>query len=55
MGFACGSSCTARDTAFATTVAKEQATASGGDGVVHRVSKMMLGMMIGMSVGVWIL
>ncbi|KAJ5459092.1 hypothetical protein N7530_011036 [Penicillium desertorum] len=31
MGFACGSSCTARDTAFATTVAKEQATASSGD------------------------
>lgn len=55
MGFACGSSCTARDTAFATTVAKEQATASSGDSVVHRVSKMRLGMMIGMSVGVWIL
>ncbi|OQE11883.1 hypothetical protein PENFLA_c070G09512 [Penicillium flavigenum] len=31
MGFACGSSCTASDTAFATTVAKEQATASSGD------------------------
>jgi hypothetical protein len=55
MGFACGSSCTARDTAFATTVAKEQATASSGGSVVHRVSKMMLGTMIGMSVGVWIL
>ncbi|CAG8885978.1 unnamed protein product [Penicillium egyptiacum] len=55
MGFACGSSCTARDTAFATTVAKEQATATSGDGVVHRVSKIMLGMMLGMSVGVWIL
>ncbi|KAJ5951259.1 uncharacterized protein N7479_009672 [Penicillium vulpinum] len=51
MGYACGSSCTARDTVFATTVAKEQATAPSGDGMMHRVSKMMLGMMLGMSVG----
>ncbi|KAJ5429336.1 hypothetical protein N7491_006352 [Penicillium cf. griseofulvum] len=54
MGFACGSSCTARDTAFATTVAKEHATAASGDGMMHRVSKMMLGM-LGMIVGVLIL
>lgn len=55
MGFACGASCTARDIAIGTTIAKEQATATSGDGVMCRVSKMMLGMMLGMSVGVWIL
>lgn len=55
MGFACGASCTARDIAFGTTIAKEQATATRGAGVMHRVSKMMLGMMLGMGVGVWIL
>lgn len=55
IGFACGASCTARDIASGTTVAKEQATATNGDGVGYRVSKMMLGMMLGMSVGVWIL
>lgn len=55
MGFACGASCTARDVAFGTTVAKEQATAASGCGMMPRVSKMRLGMMLGMSVGVWIL
>lgn len=55
MGFACGASCTARDIAFETTIAKEQATATSGAGVVHRVSKMMLGMMLGLCVGIWIL
>ncbi|KAJ5926409.1 hypothetical protein N7516_008182 [Penicillium verrucosum] len=55
MGFACGASCTARDIAFGTTIAKEQATATRGAGVMHRVNKMMLGMMLGMGVGVWIL
>jgi Predicted solute binding protein len=54
-GFACGASCTARDITFGTTLAKEQATATSSDGVMCRVSKMMLGMMLGMSVGVWIL
>ncbi|KAJ5494590.1 hypothetical protein N7463_010677 [Penicillium fimorum] len=37
MGFACGASCTARDTAVGTTVAKEQATAPSADGVMHRL------------------
>lgn len=55
MGFACGASCTARDVAFGTTIAKEQATATSGAGVVHGVSKMMLGMMMGLSVAGWIL
>ncbi|OQE37906.1 hypothetical protein PENCOP_c009G06742 [Penicillium coprophilum] len=49
MGFACGASCTARDTAVGTTVAKEQATAPSADGVMHRVSKMILGMMLGVT------
>lgn len=55
MGFACGASCTARDISFGTTIAKEQATATSGAGVVRRVSKMMLGMMLGLGVGIWIL
>ncbi|CAI7583933.1 unnamed protein product [Penicillium glandicola] len=41
-GFACGSSCTATNTASAMTVAKEQATASSGDGVVHRAESYRL-------------
>ncbi|KAJ5436886.1 Mitochondrial carrier protein [Penicillium cf. griseofulvum] len=32
-----GNRCTARDTAFATTVAKEHATAASGDGMMHRL------------------
>lgn len=52
MGFACGASCTARNIAFGTTVAKEQATAASGDGVMYRVSEKMLGMMLGISVGI---
>ncbi|KAJ5420240.1 hypothetical protein N7465_002759 [Penicillium sp. CMV-2018d] len=35
MGFACGASCTARDIAFGTTIAKEQATATSGAGVAE--------------------
>ncbi|KGO38610.1 Mitochondrial substrate/solute carrier [Penicillium expansum] len=34
MGFACGASCTARDVAFGTTVAKEQATAASGGAAI---------------------
>ncbi|KAJ5794318.1 hypothetical protein N7457_000917 [Penicillium paradoxum] len=50
MGFACGSSCTATDTASAATVAKEQPTSA--DGMVHPVNKIMLGMMFGINVGI---
>ncbi|KUM61942.1 hypothetical protein ACN42_g5183 [Penicillium freii] len=42
MGFACGASCTARDIAFGTTIAKEQATATSGAGVVHRAESYRL-------------
>ncbi|KAJ5145493.1 uncharacterized protein N7515_000057 [Penicillium bovifimosum] len=45
VGFACGTSCTATDTAAATTVAKAETTSS--DGVMLRVGRMMLGMMFG--------
>ncbi|KAJ6142793.1 hypothetical protein N7471_002246 [Penicillium samsonianum] len=42
IGFACGASCTARDIASGTTVAKEQATATNGDGVGYRAETYRL-------------
>ncbi|CAI7653003.1 unnamed protein product [Penicillium crustosum] len=42
MGFACGASCTARDISFGTTIAKEQATATSGAGVVRRAESYRL-------------
>jgi hypothetical protein len=54
VGFACGASCTATDSAAATTVAKAQATSSG-DGVMQRVSRIMLGTMFGISAGIWLI
>ncbi|KAJ5186422.1 hypothetical protein N7449_011186 [Penicillium cf. viridicatum] len=42
MGFACGASCTARDIAIGTTIAKEQATATSGDGVMCRAESYRL-------------
>ncbi|KAJ5562170.1 hypothetical protein N7461_000931 [Penicillium sp. DV-2018c] len=53
-GFACGASCTATDTAAATTVAKAEVTANGV-GVMQQVSGIMWGMMFGISVGNWCL
>lgn len=50
LGFACGASCTATR-AMETTVAKEQATATGGAG--KQMNNGGLGLVVGIGMGIW--